>query len=142
MLSQKWLYREQEIESPPDKMYGFAYVITDDKGRIYIGKKAFTHRKKTKLSKKARAGTRKKIQIKNVDSGWQSYWGSCKPLLAYIAERGGTEGFKREIIKFCKTKQDLTFWETAFLFANEVLFRKDCWNSHILSRFFKGKINE
>lgn len=141
MSNQGWLYKGKILEEPPKGSYGYIYCIRDDKGKIYIGKKAFTHKKKKKLSKKARAGTRKRVEIVQVDSKWKEYWGSCKPLLQYIS-KNGTEGFVREIIKFCKNKQDLTYWETAFLFANEVLFRQDCWNSHILSRFWKGKVNK
>lgn len=143
MNEQCWRLENGEcLEHPPEDYYGYVYLIIDDKGRKYIGKKAFTHRVKTKLSKKARAGTRKRVKVVNKDSGWQEYWGSCKPLLAYIKERGSTKHFTRIILKFCKTRQDLTYWELVCLVQNNVLFDETYWNSNILSRFFKGKINQ
>ena len=142
-----WKYKNKCLESPPDGFYGFIYLLSfpnDKTGEInyYIGKKAFTHRKKKALSKRARIGTRKRVEINQVDSGWKNYFGSSKPLLEYIKQRGSTEGFKRRILKLCLTKQDLTYWEIHILCENKVLFRNDCWNGNILSRFFKGKINE
>lgn len=123
----------------PGNYYGFIYKITDDKGKWYIGKKAFTHRKKKILSKKARKGTRKRINIEIVDSGWKEYWGSCKPLLQYI-EENGTRGFRREIIALCQDKQNLAYWESYYLIKECALFTDNSWNSNILGKFFKGKI--
>ncbi len=135
-----WYYKGKCLEQIPEGFHGYVYKITDDKGRVYYGKKAFTHKRKTKLSKKAREGTRKRVKVEQVDSKWLSYWGSCKPLLEYI-QSNGNQGFRREILTLCKTKQDLTYRELEILVKENVLFREDCWNSNILSRFFKGKIN-
>jgi len=139
-----WLKENGEcLYTPPENKYGFIYKIIDDKGNIYIGKKAFTHRKKTTLSKKAKLlpeNKRKRVSITQKDSGWLKYWGSCKPLLEYIKQRSSTEGFKRYIIKTCDDKQSLAYWEMHYLVINDVLFRDDCWNGNILSKFFKGKI--
>lgn len=141
-LENCWIYKKKCLEVPPDNYYGFIYCITDDQGRFYWGKKAFTHRKKSALSKKARAGTRKRTQVKQVDSGWLSYWGSCKPLLEYIKTCKDTSKFKREIIYLCPDKATLTYYETKVLIDNEVLFRDDCWNGNILGRMFKNKITK
>lgn len=137
-----WVHEGKCMEEPPEGYYGFIYLIVDDKGNKYWGKKAFTHKKKTALSKKARVGTRKRVKVQQVDSKWMSYWGSCKPLLEYIKNRGGTHGFSRYVLKLCKNRSALTYWETHVLFENRVLFREDTWNGHILSRFYKGKIHE
>jgi hypothetical protein len=137
-----WKYQGQCLEVPPSGFYGFIYRITDDQGREYFGKKAFSHQKKSKLSKKARAGTRKRIKIQQVDSKWINYWGSCKPLLEYIETRGGTHGFTRSVIKLCENKQSLSYWEMATLVTNNVLFRPDTWNGNVMARFYKGKIHK
>src|SRR5688572_16831905 len=126
MTEQCWQYKKKCLETAPEGYYGFVYVITDDNGKKYWGKKAFLHRKKIKLSKKAKLLTpRKRFSITNGDSKWLDYWGSCKELLEYILVRGGTTGFTREVIKLCKDRQSLTYWETAILIDNEVLFRTD-----------------
>lgn len=130
------------LEVAPDGYYGFIYMIVDDTGKFYVGKKAFSHSRKVKLSKKARVGTRKRVAIKKIDSKWLNYWGSCVPLLEYIKNRGNTVGFKRFILKFTLDKQSTTYWETAYLITHNVLFQDNCWNGHILSRFFKNKIHK
>lgn len=139
LYSMNWTHNGKIIKQTPATWYGFVYVITDNRGTKYWGKKAFTHRKKKRLSKKARKETGKRVEISRIDSGWQNYWGSSKPLLEYI-KTNGTKGFRREILKLCKDKSSLSYWETHYLFQESVLF-KDTWNGHIL-RFFKGKIHE
>ncbi len=136
-----WLYKNKKFTDPGD-YYGFTYIIFDDQGRWYGGKKAFSHRKKTKLSKKARVGTRKKINISFIDSQWQEYWGSCKPLLEYIKTKENTEGFKRIILKLCKDRSSLNYWETHYLITKNAIFDENCWNSNIGGRYFRGKIHK
>lgn len=138
--SMNWIFKKKEIRVAPKGFYGFVYVIIDDKGTPYWGKKAFQHKRKRRLGKKARKSTRKRVVVEHKDSGWKDYWGSCKPLLEYIKKRGSTEGFQRIILKFCKDRQSLSYWETHYLFTEKAIFI-DSWNGHVL-RFFKGRIHE
>lgn len=140
MAGNCWVYKKKCLETPPENCYGFIYKITDDIGKVYWGKKAFTHKKKTRLSKKARVGTRKRINVTQVDSGWMNYWGSCKPLLDYIKTCRNLNKFKREILFLCPDKQTLAYYETKVLIDNEVLFRDDCWNGNVIGKFYKGRI--
>ena len=123
--------------------YGFIYSISvqDSKGKIthYIGKKAFSHKKKTKLSTRARKGTRKRVAISKKDSGWQSYNGSCKPLLDAIRV-GKVRIISKQVLKLCTDKQSLNYWEVDYLCEHKVLFNDLFWNGNILARYFKGKI--
>lgn len=136
-----WIYKDEPLQEAPSGYYGFVYVISDDKGKLYYGKKAFTHRRKTKLSKKARKETGRRIKVDQKDSGWKDYWGSSKPLLEYIKKRKNTMKFSRTVLKLCRNKASLSYWETHYLFSEYVLFR-DSWNSNILGRYFKNKIHE
>jgi len=139
-----WHYEGKCLETAPEGWYGFIYSIRDDKGWYYFGKKAFVHAQKKVLSKKARAASdnpRVRVSRGTKDSGWLDYWGSCKPLLAYIAERGSTQGFHREIIKLCRDKQSLAYWETDLLIRNGVLWNDKCWNGNVAAKYFKGKIH-
>jgi hypothetical protein len=141
-MEQCWMYKKKCLEKSPEGYYGFVYVITDDQGKKYWGKKAFSHKRKRRLSKKARQGRLTRIEVLQVDSKWLNYWGSCKGLLDYIKERGNTDGFTREVIKLCKDKASLTYWETVTLIDNEILFRADTWNGNILGKFFRGKVHK
>ena len=49
--------------------------------------------------------------------------------------------FKREILKLCKDKTNLSYWELVVQIYNNVLFI-DTWNSNIGGKYFKGKIHE
>jgi hypothetical protein len=143
MEIQGWIYKGKVIKEAPKDFYGFIYCIVDDKGKRYWGKKAFEHNKKTKLSKKARKATGKRIVRTKVDSGWQDYWGSSKFLIEYLEEVPSRKNkCIREIIKLCKDKASLSYWEMVTLVNYNVLFREDCWNGNILGKFFKGKIHE
>ena len=116
-----WLYKEECFEKNLEEIFGYIYLITNKlDGKIYVGKKQFTHRKKTALSKKARVGTRKRINITQVDSGWQSYWGSSKPLLNDI-QLLGKENFTREILMFCSNKSQLSYYEVVNQIKYKVL---------------------
>lgn len=134
-----WKYKGKELKEPPPNTYGFVYLIIDDSGKKYWGKKAFTHKRKVRLSKKRRKETRKRVEVLIKDSGWKNYSGSCKPLQEYILQRGGTHGFKGEILKMCKDRTSLSYWETYYLFKEHAIL-SDSWNSHVL-RFFKGKVH-
>jgi hypothetical protein len=140
MIEPCWKYKGKCLDSPPEGYYGFIYKIIDDTGKIYIGKKAFSHKRKRNLTKKERVGTRKKIEYVYKDSDWIHYWGSSKPLLEYIKERGGTQGFKRQILRLCEDRTSWSYWEMDYLFKEKVLFREDCWNGNIVGKFYKGKI--
>lgn len=137
-----WQWQGECLDTPPEGAYGFIYLIVDDTGKKYWGKKAFVHATKKKISKKVQkeSGTRKRIERGTKDSKWADYWGSSLPLLEYIKERG-TEGFQRHVLKICFDKQSLAYWEMVYLVQNEVLFRDDCWNGNVLAKFFKNKIH-
>lgn len=140
-----WVYQGECLRTPPTGYYGFIYKVTDDQGRIYFGKKAFEHTTKKAISKKVRKATktRKRIERVKKDSGWLDYWGSSKPLIEYLDSiPNAREYSKREIVKLCKDKASLAYWEMAIMVQENVLFRDDCWNANISGRYFKGKIHE
>ena len=118
-----WLLQNDCLESPPDNTYGFVYCIINKRdGRIYVGKKAFTFRKKKVLSKKARlvANTRKRTAITAVDSKWQKYWGSSKPLLEDVKTLG-EKNFERRILGFARNKSELSYLEVHWQIQMKVL---------------------
>lgn len=134
-----WVYQEKCLEEAPEGHFGFIYIITNKlDGRIYVGKKQFTFRKKTKLSKKARVGTRKRVNVTRTDSGWLNYWGSSKALLADI-ELLGKENFKREIICFAQSKSRLSYYEVAQQIEHEVMFVPS-YNGWISCKIYKNKL--
>lgn len=142
-----WLYQNQEINSSdqfPEGTFGFIYQITHiPTGRIYLGKKQLSSNRKAKLTKKEKSLTEnKRKRFKRVvkETDWLNYWSSSDELKQDV-EKLGKENFKREILCFCKSKMDLSYYEVHFQIKYDVLF-KDSYNKNILGKFYKGKINE
>ena len=135
-----WLYNDKKDFSTD--YYGFIYKITNlETGKYYIGKKAFFHNKKKKLTKKEIAeqtgpGRKATTRVDQVDSGWKSYWGSSKELLADV-KKLGEDKFERLILKFAKTKKQLTYYELESQILHNALFDSTSYNDNILGKFFK-----
>lgn len=114
-----WLYNGQPIdESILDSYTGFVYIIKNDEdNRMYIGKKLLKF-KKTKQVK----GKKKKILV---DSDWKNYWGSNKLLIEDVRELG-EQKFTREILRLCKNRGEMSYYEAKYQFENRVL-ESDFW---------------
>lgn len=139
-----WMYQGKKCldEAPPGAI-GFIYRIEfpNKNGEIcyYIGKKVFQFSKKKKITKKVKkeTGTKKRIERLKVESDWKDYFGSGTLLNNYIEKRGGTHGFKREILLFCEDQWSLTYREVEAQIKYNVLFDPYSWNITILNKFFK-----
>lgn len=117
-----WTYQGREV-LPDDleNQYGFVYLITNlIDNRKYIGRKYLT-----KSSTKRIKGKTKKIRV---ESDWKSYFGSSDELKADV-ERLGEENFKREILKFCKGRGEVNYWELKLILENDALLSKKWYNN-------------
>ena len=139
-MENKWSYSE---EFDPQDYFGFVYKITNlTNGKFYIGKKYFYHTSNVKLGKKELAAlpvTRgRKSTTKQVikESDWRSYWGSSKELQQDVKELGAGM-FECIILKLCKDKKELTYYELHYQCTNECLLSYDSYNDNILGKFFR-----
>jgi hypothetical protein len=139
-MTHKWQYWDTiNLED----WYGFVYKITNLKtGKFYIGKKVFFYNKKKKLTKKEIAalpsspGRKPSSKVIVEESDWKNYWGSSKPLQKDIKELG-EENFQCQILKLCKTKKQLSYWEIHFQCVNEVLICPGLsYNENISGKYF------
>jgi len=140
-----WQYQNQPIENLeqiPENVLGFIYRITNlIDNRIYIGRKALSSNRKATLTKKEKLlpeNKRKRFKRVIKETDWKEYWGSSDELKSDI-ERLGKVNFKREILLFCTTKSDVSFFELHYQIKEDVLFTNS-YNKNILGKFFKGKI--
>lgn len=136
-----WLFEDKEFDpadSRIDDLAGFVYCITDlTNDKKYIGKKTLWSIRRLKPLK---GKTRRRI--KKAQSDWMSYYGSNEEVKLLI-ENDGENRFKREILKLCKTKGLMSYYEAKEQFDREVLFSDEYYNEFIgckiHSKHVKGK---
>jgi hypothetical protein len=107
-------------------------------GRQYIGKKNFFHTTNKKLGKKELAEipvTRGKRPTKKQiikESDWKTYYGSATEIKSLPKDE-----MIRYVLKLCKNKKELTYWETKMLFQYNVLEDDHYINDNILGKFYR-----
>ena len=135
----------------PQGTYGFVYEVwykpTDIK---YIGKKVLYFERNKKLGKKAlellkeeriKQGLRGRVPLKQkviTESDWKDYYGSQKEIIALSKADNAGENWQKKILEFAPNKKLLTYYETKYLFSNEVLENSynTYINDNILGKFF------
>ena len=121
-----WLYENKPFDETPEEYQGFVYQITElDTGKKYIGKKFFWKPKILPVTK-----TRKRRIRTRVESDWRNYFGSSKEVQSLV-ESKGKGNYKREILKFCKTKGECSYWEAKLQFEHDVLLSDEYYNEFI-----------
>lgn len=124
-----WLFEDKEFDpadSRIEDLAGFVYCITDlNNSKKYVGKKTLWSIRRLKPLK---GKTRKRI--KKAQSDWMKYYGSNEEVKLLVENHGG-ERFKREIIRLCKTKGLMNYYEAKEQFDREVLFSDEYYNQFI-----------
>ena len=121
-----WYYNDQTYEETPEEYQGFVYQITElDTGKKYIGKKNFW---KPKILPKNSKRTRR-VRTR-VESDWRTYFGSSKEVQLLIEEKG-KENYKREILRLCQTKGEMSYYEAKLQFEKDVLLSDEWFNNFI-----------
>ena len=145
----KWLYKDQSgstkefrtLEDFPTDTFGFVYKVTNIcDGRFYIGKKVLYNNVTKTLTKKeiaewdkpGRVPKKRKLQK---ESDWETYWGSNKQIKQDLKDLG-EDCFTREILTFCKSKKQLSYYEVYWQMHLQVL-QIDSYNDNIQGRFYR-----
>ena len=153
-MSKKWftyvdgkITEYDSVEKFPENCVGFVYKITNiQTGKFYIGKKSLYSNVRKKLTKKELAeysgpGRKPTKKLVTTESNWADYWGSNKGILQEIKD-GGTDSFRKEILKFCFNKKQLTYWEVHYQCIHEVLLTDKSYNDNVLAKFFRKDLVE
>ena len=121
-----WYYNNEVYEAYDEQYVGFVYLITDlSNNKKYVGKKLFWSTRKLPPLK-----GQKRRRTKKVESDWQNYYGSSEEV-KLLVEESGRDRFKREIIRLCKTKGEMSYFEAKEQFDREVLFSDEYYNEFI-----------
>lgn len=132
-----WTYENKEFTSEMIGEYiGFVYEITDtSNGMKYIGKKLFVS-KVTKPPLKGKKNKRRSVK----ESDWKTYCGSNDEV-KQLVEQFGLERFSRRILRLCKSKGSLNYWEMYEQMVNHVLLKPtEYYNQYIGSRIHRKHV--
>ena len=148
----KWLYYDpigatrefNIIEDFPPNTVGFIYKVTNlISNKFYIGRKILFNNNNKTLTKKEIAEwskpgrvPRKKKVVK--ESDWLTYHGSNK-LLNQERKELGDDMFTREILRFCFSKKQLTYYEVWWQMHYNVL-HIESYNDNIQGRFYRKDV--
>jgi hypothetical protein len=111
---------------------GFVYLLTDDTGKKYVGKKLFVSKRRLPPLK---GKTRRRTTIK--ESDWKTYYGSSEEINELVEKE---TKFKREILHLCKTKGELSYLEAKEQFDRNVLLTDDYYNGIINCKIHRSHV--
>lgn len=127
-----WTYHGDTFEPGEEyleQFVGFVYLITElDTGKMYVGKKNFWS---TRRLPPLKGKKRKRVVRKQSD--WREYYGSNETLKTLVEEKGGDK-YKREILKLCTSKGDLSYEELLEQVRRDVLRDDKYYNGIIQVR--------
>jgi hypothetical protein len=119
-------------EAVPEDAFGFIYEITNlIDGKKYIGRK--------QMIKKIKRMPLKGKKRKRIDD-WKTYTGSSDRLNIDIASIGKDQ-FLFKILRFCRNKYELGYFEAKMQFDKDVLLSEDYYNGIINCRIGKPPKN-
>lgn len=123
-----WIYKGEVVEDIGNYI-GFVYIITNLRTeKKYIGKKNF-YFSKTKQVK----GKKKRTKV---ESDWKEYFGSNEELNHHV-NIFGEDQFRREILRFCSSKGEMSYFESKYQFEHNVLESDQYYNSWISCKIHK-----
>ena len=130
------------IDKFPKGAIGIIYRIDNlSNGKYYFGRKTCISNRKKKLTlaeKKLEENKRKTYKYEITETaGWKNYKGSNKPLLADLAKG---DKYKKEIIQFCFSKAEMTFYETRAIICSTCLLSDSCYNDWVSCKVYKSHL--
>lgn len=126
-----WKYNNKEVTNLsdiPEGCIGFVYIITRKDGSYYVGKKSIY----STVKKPPLKGTKRKRTVTS-ESNWKTYMSSNKDVQKWV----DTE---KEILHFCFTKIELTYYENKALYCLGVLEDENSMNGNISGKIYKDAI--
>jgi hypothetical protein len=128
-----WFFEGKEIKSIADcdpKALGFIYEITNiTKNKRYLGRKTI---RKPNYTSGINKGKSKGVYV------FTTYCGSSKSLLEDI--KNGDE-YKKEIIRWCYSKAELTYYESKSIYCSDSLLREDFYNFWCKATVYSKHLN-
>lgn len=137
-----WIHKGSEVIEIDPQYIGFVYFITNNTdGRGYYGKKNCFFKKTTQKTIKLKNGNKKIKKIRSlVNSDWPTYYGSSTELQKDV-EFFGESNFTREILIFCKTPSELSYYELRYQMVSDCLLHPNLYyNSWVSGRIRRSNL--
>lgn len=122
-----WSYENKNVSAPPKDAKAFVYLLEFADGKLYIGKKNLESTRRKKIAGKSRR------QVVVSESNWRNYLSSSLEVKAKI--KNGDVLVKREILKWCTSTAEATYWE-----LYEQVTRHVLCDMHYLNKWISAKI--
>ena len=122
-----------ELSDMPEDTIGFIYKIQHKfTGEFYIGRKSlYSHRKLPPL----KGFKRKRKVVKETD--WKDYQSSNSEV-----KKWEHDTISKTILRFCKTKKAMTYYELEEQIKHNALGNTACKNDNILGKFFTKDLED
>jgi len=116
-----WYYNGEPFTSEMiEDNLGFVYIVTDKRNdKDYIGKKGLISKRRLPPLK-----GKKRKRIKIMETDWKTYCGSSEEVKLLVEEHG-LELFDRKIVRLCKSKGELNYYEAKLQFDTDCLLKPD-----------------
>jgi len=142
-LTMSWRFNGDyitELGDMPEDVFGFIYKITNTRtNEYYIGKKQVVSIRKRNFGKKEIAELKdkrvKKYEYVTKESDWKDYRSSNDKVKSWFDLEPGVCSL--EILRFCKSKKALTYYELQEQFAHDVLGDELSLNDNLLGKFYR-----
>jgi len=136
-----WTFQNEDVLELPEGCVGFVYEIVNKvTGKRYIGKKLAKFSKTSYKTVTLKDGTKKKKKIKaKTSSDWLTYYGSSNDLKADVKSLG-KEYFSREILRYCYTKGETSYYEAKFQFETDCILTDKYYNEFIMCRISSSHV--
>ena len=116
-----WYYEQEPFTSDMiSDFIGFVYQITDTRnGMKYIGKKGLISKRRLPPLK---GKTRRRTKV--IQTDWQDYYGSSEKT-KMLVEEYGPDIFHREILRLCKKKAEMSYYEAKLQFETDCILKPE-----------------
>jgi len=126
-----WSFNGKIINKHPENAKAFVYYLEFSDGMHYYGKKNLESVRRKKL-----AGKTKRV-VTVSESNWRVYLSSSTEVKARI--KSGDKLVKREIIRWCFSTSEATYWELWYQMVNHVLLDIKSLNKWISAKMYRPK---
>lgn len=137
-----WLFKNEILSKDKiqEDWIGFIYLITlvnPNTGEkvYYIGKKNFYTLSKRPLAKKEISSDKRRKNYKRVKTFNYEKYDSSSDRVKELKEDGWI--LQKRILRICKSKGALTYYEVMYLMKYDVLQRSEFINDNILGKFYR-----